>query len=88
MFKAIFTAIANLFNMVTTISTAANRLANVANMYAAEIEANAAIECLPALAKARTTAQELGINLADLDAPQTALPPPVVPAPTTTTTTK
>lgn len=76
MFKAIFTAIANLFNMVTTISTAANRLANVANMYAAEIEAKAAIECLPALAEARKTATELGINLSDLDAPQKALPAP------------
>ena len=82
MFKAIFTAIANLFNMFTTVTTAANRLANVANMYAAEIEANAAIECLPSLAKARQTAADLGIDLQDLDAPAKALPAPVA---TTTT---
>ena len=66
MFKSIFAAISAMFNIVETSSRAVNRLATTADYYAAQIEAEAKLECAPAIAAAKSKFEELGITEDDL----------------------
>ena len=66
MFKSIFAAISAVFNIIETAARAANRLANTADLYAAQIEAEAKLEVGPALAAAKAKFTELGITEDDL----------------------